>query len=260
MRGEGLRVRIARISGITPSGFLDSPIYLPVALGDFTVSEDASGALRSYQTIGAGTFSQASQWDKTLSGSATRKGVDESPDLRTLSLDALTLDWAAVWLVDDGDPTVFRETVEKIQRNRVPFELLAMLKLGQDLPEELRMYARFSSHTRSLKHGEVDTRYWTIGVEEYRDNSITPRTSEEGRGKTRLPTTHVLKVETTLMGLAKRYYGDYAGWRTIAAANGLSHWGPRTPIVNTRKFRTGQKVKIPRMPSTAAEEPSDDEE
>lgn len=239
--GDGLRVRFAKVRGFTPKGVLDDALYLPVVLNEFTFSEEA--AHQEYDTVAAGQFSVPA------AGPATAR------QLRSTDFETLTLDWDAPWLARAGqDDQDVRRELYKVLRARAPFELLATLQLGRGT-EELRMKATLRSIERTLKPGERDTRYYTLALKEWRDPSVERRgAGSAGRGHSSLPTTAVLKADTTFTSLAGHYYGlaSRAYWAAIANANGLRSWGGNTPIVQSKRFKVGDKVKIPKKPIVAS--------
>jgi nucleoid-associated protein YgaU len=245
-RGPGLRVRLTALPGITPKGVLTQPLYLPVVLGPFSFSEEADH--REYTTVSAGEYS------------VPAAGPASARRLRSTSLETLTVDWHnyARWLVNPSlTPREARSELYRVLRSRQPFELLAILQLGSDEPEELRMKATLRAINRELRPGETDTRYYSLELREWRDASMERR----GRGRReghrsvsthrgeRLPTTHRLTAETTLHSLSRNHYGVASGWRIIARENGIKNWGPATPIVQSKRWKVGDKVKIPKVTS-----------
>lgn len=62
---------------------------------------------------------------------------------------------------------------------------------------------------------------------------------KKGKGKNKLPTTHVVKKGDTLRKLANRYYGEPGRWHRIARAN---------KIKDPSKLKTGRKLRIPKLP------------
>jgi hypothetical protein len=234
MSRRGLRVRLSRIPGETAKGVLRSPVYLPVVLGPFTVSEEASHF--EYDTHRAGQFSVPAQGPKT------------ARSLRDLGLDTLTLDWQASWL-DYTDPRRFMNAVNDVLRARSPVLLLATLQFGD--PEEFRAPVTLRRTTRELRPGEADTRYWTLEVREWRNASLSRRTADPKND--RLPARHHLTATDTWSSLAQKYHHTSMTWRVIAKKNGLPQWGARTPIVNSTKFKVGDIVTIPKAPPQIAD-------
>ena len=98
-----------------------------------------------------------------------------------------------------------------------------------------------------MKGKEPDTYYWQINVSEWRSAKSGRATSAKSSRKpgTTLPTTHKLTPTDTLEGLAKAYYGAYAGWTAIAEANGFRNWGGTTPIMQSKRYKKGGVIKIP---------------
>jgi hypothetical protein len=228
--GPGLRVRFARIPHETPKNVLRHPLYLPVTLGDFTIEEEFEH--RDYTTVGAGEFS------------APAGGPATARRLRTTDLETLTIDWHkyARWLTNPHiTPGRAREEINKIARSKRPFEILATIRILDGYPAEVRMFATIRRVTRTLKPGEKDTRYYTLEIKEWRDNSLTRRKAKEG------PRTATLFASTTLYDLARIFYGSASMWREIARANGITNWGPSTPLVQSKRFVIGDKLTIPEI-------------
>lgn len=239
-RGDGFRVKFSRIPGSTANGVLSSAVILPCILGEFSVTEDFDW--RDYTTIGSGQFS------------APAAGGPTDRLLRKTDLDTMTIDWHAyaTFLTNpDLTPAEAKRMVYEIGRSHSPFTLLVDEQLGVG-EEELRMNATIRSITRTTRPGEADTRYYTLTISEWRNNEISRR--GEGGGARKLPTTATLNADTTLAGLANFYYAGVPvsiGWRAIARANNITNWGANTPLVRSKRFKAGQKVKIPATPSFA---------
>lgn len=233
-RPEGLRVRLSRVRGLTAKGLLTKPLYLPVVMGPFTVSEEA--AHREYETHSAGQFSVPAQ------GPATARMLRDLGDLETMALD-----WQAPWLIEWRDPQEVKRELNGILRSRTPVELLAILRLGGG-PEEVRMLVTLRRNQVELRPGEADTRYWTVSVKEYRRTEAERRTADARKDK--LPTRHKLTATDTLESLATKYHHTRSTWRDIANGNGLRSWGARTPIVNSSQFKVGDYIKIPQVIDT----------
>jgi len=228
--GPGLRVRLSRVRGQTARGILTRPLYLPVTLGTFSVDETFTH--NDFETSTAGEFSAPAP----------------GKSLRTTDLETLTIDWYryARWLVNPRvSPRRVRTQLLRLARSKTPFELLAILP-RMDGQEELRMKATIRSIGRELRPGEADTRYYTIEIKEWRDMRVGRRRAGSSG---RLPMTHRLAARDTLASLAKRYYSSPVsipeGARAIRRANGIGTWGLHTPLVRHKRFRAGDKVKIP---------------
>lgn len=238
-RRDGLRVRLSRARGLTPKGILESPIWLPVVLGDFTVNEGA--AHTDYETHRRGEFSVPGQ------------GGGRARMLRSTDLDSMTLDWDATWLTWYRNPHAIKKELRKILHGKRPVKLLAQNYLsGRAQKEEVRMLVTLRDTTRTLKPGEPDARYWTLEIREYRRHSVRRLQNEESRGFL-LPMKHKLRESDTLIYLSKHYYGFHWGWRDIRDANGLSGFGARTEIVKSEKFKKEDLLNIPKKPTKHAE-------
>lgn len=244
MAPQGLRIRFARVRGVTTKGVLTRAIVLPVALGDFSVDEAANHG--DYSTVADGDYSVP------VGGEGTAKDqFFGARGKRTLTCSTFTYDYDVPWIQSEANQAKFRVELFKLMRSKAPFELLAHVPGSGK--EELRMKATLRSIRRVLKPGEADTRYYEMEIVEWRDTSMERRRGisavHEGRNGHKLPTTHKLKAATTLASLAIEYYGSSTAWKTIAKANNLSHWGAGTPIHESKRFKVGDKVKIPVKPA-----------
>lgn len=235
-RRHHLRVRLTRNRHSAPGVLREGPLVLPVALGEFTVTEEALHS--EYDTVGAGQFSTPSGGDAL------------ARQLRTLGgLETLTIDWEAPWLTEWRSPRVVKRELTEILRSKKPVTLLATIR-GR--PDEVRMNVTLRSLSRTLRPGEADTRYWSIDVMEWRQPRAGDRREEGDRGArgVSLPRQHRLSAlgDESLRDLARRYYGNEAGWRAIAGANGIRNFGSETPLYKHAKFKRGSRVKIPLVP------------
>lgn len=233
--GEGLIARFDRIPGETAKGVLAEPLRLPAVLGNVSLDEEAHHT--DFETIAGGQFSQPAQ-----GGSAARQ-------LRGSTLEALTLDYDADWLVESGqDPDHVKATLYAILRSKKPVTMMLVVKWGEPQPM-LRMNCTFRSVHEELRQQENDTRYFVLAIKEWRSQSIERKGEKEGRKPgVKFPTTVQLKSTDTLQSLAHEYYGRYEFWRDIRAANGISKkFGQSTPLVSLPAYKVGSSLKLPRV-------------
>jgi len=230
---SGLRLRVTSIPGLTPKAILRSPLYLPVVLGpDFEIDEEALHT--DFETVGAGQFSSPA-------------GGKHAPQLKSLDLETLSLAWDASWLVyPDTTPDEVREELKDILDSRKPVELFAHVGPHGEA-EELRMWATLRSLRRILRHGENDTRYFSMEWKQYR-SPVIPRRAANSYSN--LPTTHTLDKDDTLRSIANRYYGTEAMWQFLASQNGIKNWGGDDPLVKMNRYKVGDKIKVPVPPPT----------
>jgi hypothetical protein len=232
-RRAGLRLRLTAIPGLTPKAILRSPLYLPVVLGpDFEVQEEALHS--DFETVGAGQFSSPA-------------GGKHAPQLKNLDFETLSLTWDAKWLVfPDTTPEEVREELQAILSSRKPVELFAYVG-PNGKGSEIRMMATLRSFRRILRHGENDTRYFSLEWKQYRDLGVARKGANAYAG---LPTTHTLDKEDTLRSIADHYYGTEAMWQFLASQNGIKSWGGDDPLVKMDRYKVGSKIKVPVPPPT----------
>lgn len=231
---EGLMARLSAIPGHTPKGVLDSPLILPAILGNLDVTEEAQH--NEYMTVAAGQFSQGAQ------------GGTVARTLRSTELEAITLAWDADWLIETGltDEEV-RGKLAQILRSKKPVELL--LTLDEEGDPELRMDVTFRSMRRTLRTQENDTRYYSIGIKEWRDPSVERRGStQSAKPGIKFPHMHPLVAGDSLASLAEDFYGSASHWRAIRDANGITtKFGQSTPLVSLGRYKVGSKIKLPKL-------------
>lgn len=235
--GAGLRVRLTAIKGVTPGGVLPRRLYLPAVLNEVTVETVREHT--EFTTHALGEFSVPAQ------------GGRRARRLQDLPFEMLTLDWDADWLVEYRHPQVVQDALDRIIESMRPVLLLAIVRFGSGRPVEYRGAVTLRRTQRTLKPGETDTRYWTLEFKEWRaleSGRLTLQGGTQGRRGHDLPARHELKAETNLEGLSKLYYGTTAHWRLIRDHNHLGKWGPRTPLVDHRRYKVGDVIRIPRLP------------
>lgn len=258
-RGEGVRVRLRPIHGLTPKLLLPEPLRFPAIVGE-DFSWETTGLHTEYRTIGRGEFSL---------GAA---GGRENRQLRRLPPFTVLTSWTDYpFLSYRGggkatNPKEVRDRLEAIADSNKPVWLIVTLaKKLPGGPKELKMMATCRSVGYRIPHGEVDTRYLSVEFVEYREAAIGRRKSSgggggrksKGRGKKKsdLPTNHKLGQFDSFRDLAKDYYGSKNQWKVIAEANGMRNWDGSTAIVKSHRYKVGDKVKIPAAPSGGTQAP-----
>jgi hypothetical protein len=237
--GTGMVARFAPIKGVTPTGALDRRLWLPAMLDPYTIDETAQH--NEYDTISGGHFSQPAQGDQN------------ARQFRTLTIQAITVEFDAPWLVATGqDPEWVRSRLAEILRFKKPVQLTVTFNPHRGHPgPETEMYCTFRQLTQEVRNGEIETRYITIDLSEWRDPSTQRRGSAPTSRKkgVNLPTTHALTAKDTLSSLSFDYYGSYSFWRVIRDANGISkRFGQKTPLVSLPgRWKVGLKIKIPAL-------------
>lgn len=248
--GEGLRLRVKRIDGITSRRLSDGALAIPMhfqcpPLEGFRV--EYSHGHSDYETMGKGQIS--------------RKGGRQ---LRTVSFDTVFVDWGSYTVAElpgDGDesPSQMSNAIERlieIAESGEPIQLtcsheggsFASGKIYEAALTELDMRATMRSFSHEEKAGEGDARYLAMSFTEYVDPVATR--NKLGSGK-RWPKTHRLMTNDRLKDLAIQYYGNPAGWRVIAKANGFK-FGQSSRIMKMTSRKLGAKITIPEPPKAQA--------
>lgn len=244
--GHGLVARLSPVKGVTSPAVIKHNVYLPCILGTFTVAETA--LWNDYNTVSAGQFSQPGA------------GGPGAQQLKTMTLDTLTLAWDAKWMVvTNQSERVIRDTLQRILRRRQPVMLMINFNPKPDKTPVYFEAISIRNTSTDIRPGEGDTHYITIGIEQWRDTTTGRRGSTTGDGARKrgvsLPATVKLAAGDTLDSLSFAYYGTYAGWRAIRDANGITKkFGPKSAIVGLAKWKVGSKIKIPAATASAKQQ------
>jgi hypothetical protein len=233
MSQPGLNVSLTAVPGMTRRGILSSQLVIPVVVNEeFTHAKE--GGHNDYDTVGAGSFSQPF-------------GGYHAPRLRTTNLDGMAMTWDPAWMKEGGeDHAVVRAALEELADSRSPFHFFAWLPATGDV--EVDMYATLRRFEARLRHGETDTRYFNLDVSQYRQ----PKLQRAGKRTPKLPTKHTLRAGDTLASLSQHYYLTRQWWRRIRDANGIGNWGSDDPLVQSKRFKAGDRLTIPVVPEIIA--------
>jgi hypothetical protein len=250
--GDGLRVGMRRIAGLTASGILEIPFVFQVPpLEEFT--ESGSHAHTEYDTIGQGQFSRA-----------TGRQLREY-SFQTLALDS-TPGWSQIQEYNPHPILVKRELMA-IMDSGTPFQLFAhQMELWGVY--DINVPATLRSVSSTEKAGEIDARYFSLGFKEFRSAAI--RTRVRGKGRPRGSSQHGPKsvlvrslpgAQATLHKLAKRHYGSPAQWRvlTTVASNGLAEVGPSDDLRRVFKASPTKRLIVPANPNRLPEITDEDD-
>lgn len=240
MRGEGLRIRLSSIAGVTDKSVLRTPYYFQCPpMDDFARTHSFN---HSKYTAMAGEFVRPS-------GRA----------LTPLSFRTIVVEWGAFVVEFNYDLPALVGSLIEINEAGTPFDLLVAHRYNEEA--EIHMDAVLESVTVTETAGEQDARYLDLQFSEYRD----PTTKRKGkkkprRGRSALPFTIRLskdgtwsspvkvraKAPLTLEKIAVSAYGKASWAKHVAKANGIRDWGYRDALVNHPRFkRNGGKIKVP---------------
>lgn len=238
MRSDGLKIKLTRVAGLTPANVLDTPYYFQCPPED-EVTLSFGHSSTDYTVI-------PSQDD----GDFQRVGGRQ---LRTAAFSTLVVDWGGFILADhfarNFDAGTF--TIETLVNNLIEvsekgaiFRVTASHNLRG---VEWSWLATLPDLGVVERAGEIDARFLNITFKEWRKGISQ---AKRVGGKT-WPKTHVLTKTDTLYNLARHYYGKTGAGRpgatAIAKANKIRNWGFGTPLVNSKRFKVGDKIKIPEM-------------
>lgn len=223
----GLHATLSAVHKLTPRAVLRAPILLPVVIGEeFSIDEEYPW--EDFTTVGSGEHSSPSPGNARPQAKFTGE--------------TMSLTWDARWLVNPNlSPEKLRRELLNIGRRRAIFDLLIVNKPRSDFAE-FSGYASIRRITRGIKRGEADSRYYTIDFAEYRPMTAARRKHRYGA---RTPTTHALDKNDTLRSLAREFLGNEGYWRNIAQANGITNWGSDDPLVDSKRYKVGDRIKIP---------------
>lgn len=223
----GLHARLRAVNDFTPAQVLRTPLLLPVMVGD-ELSIDEEYPWEDFTTVGDGEHSSPAP------GNAR--------PLAKFSGETMSLTWNPRWLAAPNvNPEKVRRELLRIGRRRAIFDLLVVNKPRSDFAE-FSGYATIRRISRGIKRGEADSRYYSIDFVEYRPMGLGRRKRRFGA---RRPTTHGLDANDTLRSLARELLGNEGYWRNIAEANGITKWGSNDPLVDSKRYKVGDRIKIP---------------
>lgn len=178
-----------------------------------------------------------SDYDTAFAGQRSRPGGRQLIEIQfnTLWLDDGSKNHAPGWAVvkQAMDPLEAKQRLIRLGRSMRPFWVMA-----HQMPMWHRYDLRLQMTMRSLssleKHGEEDSRYFSISLKEFRDSSVQSRSNGKagpidrvGPGGTTLSVAFLTGDEETLYEIATKYYGSSGMWKSIKSANPvLSEIGP----------------------------------
>lgn len=257
--GEGLRVAMRRIPGLTKKGLLRSAFLFQVPPLE-TISEQYAGTHQEFGTVGSGTFSRY-----------------QGKQLRQVGFSSMFVDYKPAWsLLDPGDekawtpnPLLMRDQLINICEAGTPFMLLVHLA-GYNQKYDVVWPATLRSVKVDQRAGEIGTRYFDVSFSEYRDPRVQRRAKgakrtgpPKGTSAHHLPATvtltgdgrghwngHVFKA-VTMSSLARHFYGSPSRWRAIAQRNNLDAAGTRPLWDSTHtlppRLRHSKKIIVPKL-------------
>jgi hypothetical protein len=223
----GLHARLRAVHDLTPAHVLRTPLTLPVMIGEeFAVDEEYPW--EDFPTVGGGEHSSPAPGNARPQAKFTGE--------------TMSLTWSPRWLaMPDVSPEKLQRELLRTGRRRAIFDLLIVNRPSADFAE-FSGYANIRRISRAIRRGEPDARYYTIDFSEYNPLTVGQRKHRFGSKR---PTTHALDANDTWRSLARELLGNEGYWRNIAQENGMTNWGSNDPLVDSKRFKVGDRVKIP---------------
>lgn len=258
--GDGLRVVMSKIEGLTKKGLLDRRFMFQVPPLD-QIEEGYGFNHQEFGTVGSGTFSRPT-----------------GRQLRTVSFNTMVVDFKPVWSLLDAndetdwvpDPLKMKSDLVDICESGTPFQL-AIHQVAYDGQYDVRWPAKLTTLQVDQRAGELGTRYLNVTFSEFRDPTVQrklkgaprkgpPKGTSAGH---KLPATvdlvgngtgrwkgHIFH-DVTLASLARYFYGSPSRWRAIATRNGIDI-SPNRPIWNgsnalPSQLKNSRKLIVPRL-------------
>ena len=251
-RGQGLRIRMRRVPGMTPKGTLKVPYYFQCPpMDEFSV---AYGHQHGKYT--------------TIDGEYSRRG---GRNLITTSFRTLIVEYGGFVVEHDYDVGKLVDRLQILCHKGYPFDLLCTHAYNQE--PELHMDAVLETVTVVENANELDARYLDLAFCEYRDPVVKRRrikgdrdSKAKGRrpGRKSYPIWFQLKKDGTFTAkgvkvprgkpltlelMATLCYGKASYAKYIAQANKLSGYGRKDHLIKHPRFKAkGGKLVVHEPP------------
>lgn len=249
----GLRIRLARIKGISKGPALAAPYYFQCP------------PLDSFQHDHGFDHSRYT----TIEGEFSRRGGRR---LIAANFRTIVVEWGAFVTEFGFDVQDLANSLVDISEEGYPFDLLAWHNYNK-LPE-LHMPATLDSVSVVEQAGEVDARYLDLAFTEWRDPVVRRKSLGKPRTPARkeFPFTVQLKKDgswtwpttapgrslslkdlaankaLTLERIARWAYGKPSYAKYVAKANNIKDWGYDTALIKHSRFKkNGGKIKVPEI-------------
>lgn len=263
--GEGMRVLMRRIEGLTAKGLLRKPFLFQCPPTE-SIRIGYAYNHEEYQTVGSGTFSRPA-----------------GRQLYQVAFGTLLVDYKPRWsLLDPFDererfvpnPLLMRDELVEILESGTPFRLACHQAVYWHGKYDVNWPATLRSLNVDERAGEIGTRYLDVSFTEFRDPTVQRRAKGHARkgppkgggaAGHRLPATVELRADgsgrggghafagpVTMYSLARYFYGSPSRWRSIAQRNGLDV-APARPLYQPpaypapARIRHAPKVIVPRL-------------
>ncbi len=251
VRGEGLRLKLSKIDGVTQGDalkVLKVPYYFQCApLDSFTIPTTRS--FPRYTNYQGTEFLQR--------GGST---------LQTLAFRTLVVEYGRYVIERDWNVERLVRNLQRITASGWPIELLATHQYNLD--PEVEMNVVLESCVVAENAGEVDARYIDLSFVQWRAPTVTRRGLDgEGSGSTSWPKIVILDKsgKATLQGSKKKgwetatlaeistgVYGRIGLGKYIASSQKppITNWGIHTPLISHPRYKgKGGKLILPRPPA-----------
>jgi hypothetical protein len=248
-RGDGLRIRLAKIPGVTKgeaARILEEPYRFQCAPMD-------SFSIPKQRTFGRFTNYRGSEY-------LTRGGTA----LQVITFRTIAVEWGSFVIEQDWDVLGHVQKLQGLVDSGWPFDLLATHQYNREA--ELHIKAVLESATAVEEAGEQDARYLDLSFIQWRDTVVQRKSLRSSTAKKWPLSVSVQKdgdvtipekgtvTNATFAGLAKKVYGKASLGSHIAAKQKppIKGFGMHTPIAEHPRFKKGGKLTIPEPPPTAS--------
>lgn len=254
MRGDGLRVQMQAIEGVTKgrTATLLSPYF-----------RFQCPPLDSFQHDHGHAFNRSSNYQGV---ERIRRGGRR---LVSIPMRTIIVEYAQFVTEQNWDVPAMTDLFELISEEGYAFRLLATHKYGDKA--EVDVTAVLESCTVTEQAGEIDARYLDLQFTEQTDSGVTRKTNRRPGPATGFPYTITLRKDgsyavldnakalfktngeaLTLAVIARYAYGapSLAGFVGQAQSPKITDWGPNSRLIDHPRFKgKGGKLSVPRKPT-----------
>ncbi len=244
MRGQGLRIQLKKIPGVT-RGDAAKVLKTPYRF--------QCPPLENFAFTKGFSHSRYTTYD------GTEYTTPAGRTLTTTTFRTLCVEYGGYVVEHDFDVPELVGDLERLVSAGYPVNFLATHQYNKE--PELEMDAILESVVVTEEAGEMDARYLDLVITEWRQTT-TKRRKLRPSGSTRFvlqlekdgsygytyPTDLNIPIPVTLQGIAKAVYGRPSAAQKIAAAQKppLTKWGSTAPLIKHKRYaKKGGRILVP---------------